>query len=60
MIFVHLGCWNSEVPSKRLKKGFWLIWHATIWSIWKERNARIFNNQMKEVEELVDEIKAVS
>jgi hypothetical protein len=59
-LFVHFGCWDSEVSSKRLKKGFWLIWHATIWTIWKERNARIFNNKVKEVEELVDEIKAIS
>jgi len=32
-LFVQFACWNSEVISKRLKKGFWLIWHATIWSI---------------------------
>jgi len=37
-----------------------MIWHAIIWMIWKERNVRIFNNQVKEVDEIVDEIKAVS
>lgn len=41
-------------------KVFLLIWCATIWLIWKERNARIFTNKEKEVEEVVDEIKAVS
>jgi hypothetical protein len=46
--------------SKRLKKGAWMIWHATIWMIWKERNARIFTNHRKEAEEIVDEIKAIS
>jgi hypothetical protein len=51
-LFVQFECWNNEANSKRLKKGFWLIW--------KERNARIFMNQRKEVEEIVDEIKAVS
>jgi len=58
-LFVHFECWNSEVNSKRLKKGFWYIWHATIWLIRKERNARIFKNQSKNVEELLDEIKVV-
>jgi len=51
-IFTHFECWNGEANSKRIKKGAWLIW--------KERNERIFNNQRKEVEEIVDEIKAVS
>jgi len=37
-----------------------MIWHATIWTLWKERNERIFKEQRKEVEELVDEIKVVS
>jgi len=57
---VHFECWNSEATSKRLKKGAWMIWHATIWTLWKERNERIFKEQRKEVEELVDEIKVVS
>jgi len=58
-LFVHFECWNGEVISKRLK-GFWLIWHVTIWLIWKERNARIFTDQRKDGEEVVDEIKVVS
>jgi len=59
-LFVQYECWNGKANSKRLKKGFWLIWHATLWLIWEERNARIFTNQRKEVEEIVDEIKTVS
>lgn len=59
-LFLHFECWNSEATSKRLKKGAWLIWHTTIWLIWKERNERIFNNHRKDVEEIVDEIKAVT
>jgi len=39
---------------------FWLIWQATIWVIWNARINRILNNDMKEVEELVDEIKFLS
>lgn len=59
-LFVQFECWTNEVVSRRHRKGFLLIWHATIWSIWKERNDRIFNNKEKGVEEIVDEIKAVS
>jgi len=59
-MFVHFDCWSGEVILKRLKKGFWLIWHASIWMIWKERNARIFKNQFKNYDEIVDDIKALS
>ena len=59
-LFVHFECWSREATPNKIKKGAWLIWHATIWAIWNERNARIFNNQRKEVEEIVDGIKAVS
>lgn len=51
-LFVYFECWNSEPTSKRLMKGFRVIWHATIWSIWKVRNARIFKNQFKEFNEI--------
>ena len=30
---------------------------VTCWSIWKERNARVFNNTEKTVDRLVEEIK---
>ena len=59
-LLVHFACWSDEVNSRRLRKAFWLIWHATLWMIWKERNARIFKNQMRSFEEVVDDIKAVS
>jgi len=59
-LFTHFEGWNSEANSKRLKKGAWMIWHATIWMIWKERNVRIFTYDRKEAEEIVDEIKAIS
>lgn len=59
-LYVHFESWNGEATSKRLLKGFRLIWHATIWLIWKERNAKIFKNQFKEVDEIIDEIKVLS
>jgi len=59
-LYVHFACWSDEANPRRLKKAFWLIWHAVIWTMWKERNARIFQNQFKHVDELVDEVKALS
>jgi len=37
-----------------------MIWQATMWVIWKARNDRFFNNVVKGVEELVDEIQVLS
>lgn len=53
----HLDCWFSV---KKEKKGLLLIWHATIWSIWLERNDRIFKGVNKEVGELFEVVKALS
>jgi hypothetical protein len=39
-LLVHFVCWNGEVNPRKFWKAFWLIWHATIWMIWKERNVR--------------------
>lgn len=27
---VHFECWSKVVPSKKLRHGFWIIWHATL------------------------------
>jgi len=45
---------------KDLKKGMRLIWHTTVWAIWKVRNNIIFNNGGFEVEEVVDDIIRLS
>jgi len=59
-LLMHFACWSDEVNSRCLRKAFWLIWHASIWSIWRERNARIFKNQFKSVDDVVDDVKALS
>jgi len=48
------------VNSKKLKKGAWLIWHAMLWAIWKERNARIFRIQTRDLDDIVEGIKLES
>jgi hypothetical protein len=45
---------------KRGKKGMALIWHTFIWTIWRMRNNRIFNNGVIDVEEAVESIKRIS
>lgn len=43
-----------------LKRGMRLIWHTTIWAIWKSINNIIFNNGSMEVGDVVDEIIKMS
>jgi hypothetical protein len=45
---------------KRGKKGMMLIWHAFVWTIWKTRNEKIFNNGVIDAEEMTETIKRVS
>jgi len=59
-LFQHFECWSGEIGKKRLRKGYWLAWHGSVWVIWKARNDRIFNNLTKIPEEIVEDIKVVS
>jgi len=46
-LFSHVECWMGEARGKALRKGFWLVWHATIWVIWCAWNDKVFNNITK-------------
>lgn len=59
-VFNHWLCWNAGASNKKMIKGFRLIWHATIWVIWKARNDKIFDDKVKEVLEIVEEVKVLS
>lgn len=59
-LFIMWECWNGEFLNKKLRRGGRLIWHAAIWSIWKARNDRIFNNVVTDVEELLESVKVLS
>jgi len=37
-----------------------LIWYATVWKIWKERNNRIFNGKECSTYQIVDKIKSLT
>jgi len=37
-----------------------LIWYATAWEIWKERNNRLFNDKECSTSQIVDKIKSLT
>jgi len=37
-----------------------VIWYATMWEIWKERNNRVFNNKKCSIQLVVDKIKSLN
>jgi len=58
-LFRHWQWWNAAARSKKVRKGFQIIWHAAIWSIWKARNDILFNNYITVADELVENIKVL-
>jgi len=55
-LFVYWECWSNKGRDKKIRKGLWIIWHATIWAIWQARNHMIFRNEVKHVDDLLSEI----
>ncbi|KAK2405812.1 hypothetical protein QL285_041620 [Trifolium repens] len=53
-------CFCASVYKKKSKRGFLLVWHTVVWSIWRARNNAIFNGIVIEPMELVEEIKVLS
>jgi hypothetical protein len=51
---------RSAAKNKKIRQGFLMIWHATIWSIWKMRNNTIFAEGTYNPKDLVDAIKVLS
>lgn len=58
--FIHWECWSAGGFHMKIRRGWRMIWQATMWVIWKARNDRFFNIVVKGVEELVDEIQVLS
>jgi hypothetical protein len=46
--------------NRKVRKGFLLIWHAAIWSLWKARNNAMIANGLLNSSEIVEEIKVLS
>lgn len=46
--------------NKNASKGMGLIWLATIWSLWKARNNKVFNDVNCEVDAIVEEVEVLA
>jgi RNA polymerase subunit RPABC4/transcription elongation factor Spt4 len=53
-------CLIMSARKKKVRSGYSLIWHATVWMIWNSRNNVIFSNGGISPEEVVDAIKLIS
>jgi hypothetical protein len=51
---------RGAARNKKMRLGFLMIWHVSIWCIWKARNNTIFANGFLVPSELVEEIKVLS
>ncbi|GAU38757.1 hypothetical protein TSUD_64880 [Trifolium subterraneum] len=51
---------SGAAANKKVRNGFALIWHTTIWMIWKSRNNIIFSNGEIDSEQVADAIKLMS
>lgn len=59
-LFTSFAMWVDFGWSKRVKSSISLIQHAAIWSSWKNRNDRVFNNKVVTEAEIVEHIKVLS
>jgi hypothetical protein len=58
-VWLDLKCWSDVVRSKKFQRGYRMIWHAAIWVIRGERNGRIFNSIVKDIDDVVKAIELI-
>lgn len=58
-LFIHWECWKASDRRNRIRRGLLIIWHATIWGIWRARNNIIFNAEVLDMESIVEDIKVL-
>ena len=57
----HFNQFSLIIGASKVRRSvLQVIWFATVWEIWKERNNRIFNNKQSSVMQVVDKIKSLS
>ncbi|GAU37587.1 hypothetical protein TSUD_395600 [Trifolium subterraneum] len=51
---------RGSTRNKKIRLGYLMIWHATLWCIWKARNKACFANGTFNPKVIVEDIKVVS
>jgi hypothetical protein len=51
---------ESVVHGMKARRASNLVWVSTVWLIWKQRNAAIFNMAVYDVPKVLDEIKVIT
>jgi hypothetical protein len=59
-LFTFFESFVAAAINKKAVKGFSLIWHTTIWVIWRARNEVLFSNGARDLVKVVDDIKLLS
>jgi hypothetical protein len=59
-LFVYWACWLGGERNINVVRGIKVIWLATIWTLWKIRNDRVFNDSTSEVDIVVEEVKVLA
>jgi hypothetical protein len=59
-LFIFFDSFVGAAVRKKLAAGYSLIWHTTIWSIWRSRNDVSFSNGVVDLAKVVDDIKVLS
>ncbi|GAU23756.1 hypothetical protein TSUD_128610 [Trifolium subterraneum] len=59
-LFSLFDCFVGAAGCNKMAKGFSLIWHTTVWAIWRSRNDILFANGVLDPSSVIDEIKLLS
>jgi hypothetical protein len=51
---------KGSARNPKIRKGYLMIWHATLWAMWKARNNAIFSSGTFLPDQVVDDIKVIS
>ncbi|KAK2424522.1 hypothetical protein QL285_034875 [Trifolium repens] len=46
--------------NKKARNGYRLVWHTTVWLIWRYRNDVLFNNLVKNASDCAEERKVLT
>ncbi|MCH79404.1 LINE-1 reverse transcriptase like [Trifolium medium] len=59
-LFTMFEYLSGIARNKKIRKGYRLVWHSSLWLIWKARNDAIFNNLFKDPTDIAEDIKVLT